>query len=48
MPKSFLHLSSIERSKILRSLTTPLSRPSTILEKDVWGLLGFTGFIYYA
>ncbi len=36
MPKSFLHLSSIERSKILRSLTTPLSRPSTILEKDVW------------
>ncbi len=36
MPESFLHLSSTERSQILRGLATQLSRSPTILEKDVW------------
>ncbi len=36
MPESFLHLSSIEQSQILRGLASRLSRPPTILEKDVW------------
>ncbi len=36
MLESFLHLSSTERSQILRGLATQLSRSPTILEKDVW------------
>lgn len=36
MPESFLHLSAIERSQILRGLASQLSRSPTILEKDVW------------
>ncbi len=36
MPESFLHLSSIERSQVLRGLAAQLSRPPSILEKDVW------------